>query len=86
VSQATTERFELCYNAVVDRKKEMTMFRYVGYDPNGVKRVYGEGQSEQTACHSCKEAAMDYVSRRRDTGPLDRWTFKDDSENVAFYP
>ena len=49
--------------------------RFTGFDPNGIARVYGEHSSADVAETMCKEEAMNYVRRRPDTGPLDRWAF-----------
>ena len=51
------------------------MFRYEGIDPTGTPRVFGQDQYEQTALGFCKEEATDYVKRRPDTGPLNKWNF-----------
>jgi hypothetical protein len=51
------------------------MKRYVGRSPDGARRVYGQDDYHQTALAFCKEAAVDYVKGRPDTGPLDKWTF-----------
>lgn len=52
--------------------------RFVGFEPDGTRRVFGTGSSPDIAETRCKEAAADYVGRRPDTGPLDRWTFERD--------
>lgn len=51
-------------------------YRFVGLDAHGVIRVYGDGPTSDVAETECKKAALEYVGRRRDTGPLDRWTFE----------
>src|SRR3990167_8664190 len=55
---------------------ERQMIRYNGYDPSGIRRVWGQDEYEQTALGFAKEEASDYVRRRPDTAPLDQWTFK----------
>lgn len=55
---------------------EDTMIRYTGFDGNGISRVYGEHESSHEVAEArCMDAAKDYVARRRDTGPLSRWSF-----------
>jgi hypothetical protein len=52
------------------------MALYEGFDPKGVKRVYGEGRTAPEAEAECHNAALDYVCKRPDTGPLADWTFR----------
>jgi hypothetical protein len=54
--------------------------RITGYDVNGVPRVYGENDTVEAALKACTEEAMDYVRKRPDTGPLDKWLFIDDAK------
>lgn len=51
------------------------MYTFTGYDPDGIKRVWAEHQNADVAESMCRDEAMEYVRRRRDTGPLDKWTF-----------
>ena len=44
--------------------------RIEGYDANGIRRVWAISDCE------AQIAAMEYVTHRPDTGPLDKWTFK----------
>jgi hypothetical protein len=48
---------------------------YTGYDKNGIARVWSEHDNPDVAETVCKEEALSYVRRRRDTGPLSGWTF-----------
>ncbi len=54
-----------------------------GYDPNGIRRVFGTGSTRDLAETRCREAAKDYVQRRRDTGPLDQWSFRYDACTIV---
>ena len=49
--------------------------RVIGFDPNGIKRCWGEAKTEESARLECKQAAREYVQRRPDTLPLNRWGF-----------
>lgn len=55
--------------------------RFTGYDPNGIPRVWGEGNSADIAETRAVDAAKDYVSQtpRPDVKPLSAWTFRKDS-------
>ena len=53
----------------------MEFFEYVGKDASGTPRVFGcSHQSATEAAEECKAAILEYVRRRPDTGPLDKWT------------
>ncbi len=65
-------------NLFARRLTESTMKQMAGYDANGVRRVWGEGPTLDIAETRCKEAALDYLRHRRDTGPLSAWTFRAD--------
>lgn len=54
--------------------------RFIGIDPQGTPRVWAEHQSQDVAETMCREEAINYVRRRRDTGPLAGWTIKADEE------
>ncbi len=49
------------------------MKRYVGKDANGIPRVWGEGETSEIAETRCREAVLDYLKGRPDTGPLSGW-------------
>ena len=49
--------------------------RFTGFDKNNIARVYAEHDNRDVAETACNEEAMAYVRHRRDTGPLDRWSF-----------
>lgn len=53
----------------------MLMEHYVGSDPNGIPRVYGDHRNIDVAETMCREEAATYVRRRPDTGPLSGWSF-----------
>ncbi len=63
-------------NQFTRRLTEGAMKQMTGYDANGIRRVWGEGPTLDIAETRCKDAALDYVQRRRDTGPLSAWTFR----------
>ncbi len=50
-------------------------FEWYGKDCNGIPRVWGTGPSHDIAETRARSMALEYVARRRDTGPLDLWTF-----------
>lgn len=53
------------------------MISVTGFDANGIPRVFGEHETSLDVAETrAKETAVEYVRRRRDTGPLDRWTFE----------
>ena len=54
--------------------------RVIGYDPNGIPRVWAEDDFEQTAYGFAREQALAYQRRRPDCGPADGWTFKESSD------
>lgn len=49
--------------------------RFVGYDGNRARRVYGDGPSAEIAETEAMQAAKEYVAARPDTGPLSSWIF-----------
>lgn len=51
-----------------------------GYDVNGIPRVLWRDKNIDIAETKCKEMAVQYVKRRPDTGPLDKWIFVDDNK------
>ena len=53
--------------------------RYVGYDSNGVPRVYAEHANADLAETYCREEAFKYLRRRPDCGPFAKWTFVHES-------
>lgn len=46
-----------------------------GYDPNNIRRVWGDGPSYEIAQTEAIEAAKEYIARRPDTGPIEDWSF-----------
>ena len=54
--------------------------RIIGYDPNGIPRVWAEDDFEQTAYGFAKEQALAYQRRRPDTGPANNLSFKDSAD------
>lgn len=48
-----------------------------GYDPNGVRRVWGYCLCETGAMDQARRAASEYVVRRPDTRPVTNWGFKE---------
>ena len=50
---------------------------YIGYDPNGIKRVFGHGNTHTEALKETIEAAIDYITKRPDTGPFGEWDYKE---------
>lgn len=49
------------------------MFRYVGVDRNGIRRVCGQSENPTLAYVECQRAIADYVRRRPDTAPASAW-------------
>lgn len=49
------------------------MARYLGADKNGIVRVYGQAKQPDVAFTECRQAVIEYVQRRPDTGPVDSW-------------
>lgn len=45
----------------------------IGYDPNGVRRVWGMTPADVV------DAIRDYLARRPDTGPLSKWSVRPES-------
>ncbi len=60
------------------------MIRFIGRDIQGVKRVWGEGETEEQARAECVRARDEYVMRRPDCSPM-RIERAPDSE-LGFYP
>ena len=58
-------------------------FRYVGFDPGGIPRVWAEDAFHQTAEGFAKEEAKAYVRSRPDTGPLSSWTFRESGKPIV---
>jgi hypothetical protein len=57
------------------RKPTLSSVRVHGIDPNGIPRVFGYGDMEEDARREAMYAAADYVKRRPDTLPLEKWNF-----------
>jgi hypothetical protein len=49
------------------------MFRFIGYDKSGIKRVWGEAESEEDAIDQCQRAIAEYAQRRPDCLPMCMW-------------
>lgn len=57
------------------------MFRYVGYDRNGVPRVYGESLAGLVHAYGqCLQAVREYIRGRPDTGPVSSWLIEEQEE------
>lgn len=52
------------------------MVEWLGFDANGIRRVYACHENGEIAETQAREEALAYLQRRPDTGPLDRWTFE----------
>jgi hypothetical protein len=52
--------------------------RYVGIDPTGIPRVFGEAKQNDVAYTECQQAIQEYVEQRPDTGPVSSWRIEDD--------
>lgn len=44
-----------------------------GIDANGIPRVYGTGPTRDVAETECRQAVIEYVRRRPETGPVAAW-------------
>ena len=53
-----------------------TVYKLVGFDPNGVRRVRGCDYTQMGAREQCMQEAVEYVRGRPDTGPLSAWRFE----------
>ena len=58
-------------------------YRVTGFDQYGLPRVYGVGPTLDVAETEAVTAAREYVARRRDTGPLHRWTYTHTSKSCV---
>ncbi len=65
---------------VSQMEKAMT---FTGYDANGIARVYAEHDNYDVAQTMCRDEALSYVKRRRDTGPLSQWSFTSNQKRVV---
>ena len=45
-----------------------------GYDTNGIRRVFGLGETRNVAETECKRAILEYIRERPDTGPAAQWS------------
>ncbi len=52
------------------------VYKLVGHDPGGVRRVRGCDYTEDGARDQCMQEAIEYVRGRPDAGPLSKWTFE----------
>lgn len=59
-----------------DCDDDREVFKLVGFDPNGVRRVSGCDYDLTGAREQCMQEAVEYVRGRPDTGPLSKWTFE----------
>ena len=50
--------------------------RTVGYDRNDIPRVWGMDSSKQMSKFQAMVEAEAYLKRRPDTGPINRWKFR----------
>lgn len=55
-----------------------SIWRCTAFDPNGIRRCFGEATSEKESAVQCTREIMDYLKVRPDLGPLDKWTLKFD--------
>ena len=52
-----------------------TVYKLVGYDKNGVRRVWAADYDQAMAAAKCQDEVRDYIKRRPDTGPYTAWRF-----------
>ncbi len=55
---------------------EEKVYKLVGLDPNGVRRVWAADYGALEAEAKCRIEAENYVKERPDTGPLSMWKFE----------
>jgi hypothetical protein len=55
---------------------EDTVYKLVGFDSAGVRRVWASDYSKMDAERRCLNEAADYVRSRPDTGPLTSWYYE----------
>lgn len=55
---------------------EDTVYKSVGFDAHGVRRVWAADYNSDIAETRCREDATAYVRNRPDTGPLSAWRFE----------
>lgn len=55
---------------------EDTVYKLVGFDPSGVRRVWACDYTESGAREQCEQDVVEYIRGRPDTGPLNKWTFQ----------
>lgn len=60
------------------------MIRFIGRDMQGIKRVWGEGHTEEEAAAECERAIEEYVKRRPDCWPMQMERASDDE--AQYYP
>ena len=51
-----------------------TFYRFTGFDPDGIARVWAEHANADVAESMCREEIVAYVRRRPDTGPVSGWS------------
>jgi hypothetical protein len=54
---------------------EDTVYKLVGFDKDGHRRVRGCDYTKSGAQEQCIQEAVKYVRGQPDTGPLSAWTF-----------
>jgi hypothetical protein len=52
------------------------VFKLVGFDPSGARRVRGCDYDPVGAREQCMQEAVEYVRAYPDTGPLSAWRFE----------
>jgi|HubBroStandDraft_4_1064222.scaffolds.fasta_scaffold230539_1 hypothetical protein len=55
---------------------EDTVYKLVGFDAAGARRVYAADYTKAEAQRKCLNAATDYVRSHLDTGPLTSWHYE----------
>ena len=53
------------------------MWIYHGSDKSGIVRVMRDGSTPQEAYHNCRQAVIDYVRGRPETGPVETWLIEE---------
>ncbi len=53
-----------------------TVYKLVGFDKDGVRRVWACDYDPGTAAQKCQDEAREYIKTRPDTGPYTAWCFE----------
>ena len=70
-----------------DRPDSIATEYYVdGYDPNGIRRVWGYCLCKTGAMDQARLAASEYVVRRPDTRPVTSWGFSNPYQLMQHKP